>query len=271
MEDHMKSEQLYQMLELPGAVRDAMNFYRTTRNTVLDNEIRQRLAERESWDTALQEIRNRIGEDPSGFYILCELMRCACDTYEKYKKMRIDDSVFTATMKFCTRFLEEHKKIYGAYAFTWAWWFPRQLALQEFRIGELEYEFISSDERKIYIHIPSDANLTPSAVRSSLDRFQEFLSNYFPDWIGTDWYCESWMLSPALAGLLPDDSNLLQFQKLFDVISTDYESMAVLDWVFPGEGPELENLSEKTSLQKKLKEFLISGQKFGWAEGILRL
>ncbi len=85
MEDHMKSEQLYQMLELPGAVRDAMNFYRTTRNTVLDNEIRQRLAERESWDTALQEIRNRIGEDPSGFYILCELMRCACDTYEKYE------------------------------------------------------------------------------------------------------------------------------------------------------------------------------------------
>ncbi len=266
----MKLEQIYQLLELPEEVTDAMNIYRTTKNTVLDADIRQRLAERDTWDSAIQEIRNRIGEDPSGFYILCELMRCACHTYENYQDMKIADSVFAATMKFCTRFLEEHKKTYGVYAFTWAWWFPRQLAMQEFRIGELEYELISSDTKKIYIHIPSDARLTPPAVRSSFDSFQNFLKNHYPDWTDTDWYCESWMLSPALTGLLPDDSNLLQFQKLFDVISTDYESMAVLDWVFPGEGPDLANLSEHTSLQKKLKDFLLSGQKFGWSEGKVR-
>lgn len=95
--------------------------------------------------------------------------------------MGIGDDIFTATMRFCTRFMEEHKKIYGDYAFEWAWWFPRQLAL-----------------------------------------------------------------------------------------SVDYESMAVLDWVYPGEKKDFAALSDHTTLQKNKKRFLLNGGKVGWAEGKLR-
>ena len=41
----------------------------------------------------------------------------------------------------------------------WGWWFPRQLSLQEFRVGCLEYEFVELEEKMISIHIPSVANL----------------------------------------------------------------------------------------------------------------
>ena len=111
--------------------------------------------------------------------------------------------------------------------------------------------------------------MEPSAIQASFHSFREFLNKYFPDWSGTDWYCESWMLSPALSELLPEHSNLIHFQKMFDLVSVDYESMAVLDWVFPGETPELDKLSENTTLQRNLKKFLLSGKKFGWAEGKL--
>ena len=59
------------------------------------------------------------------------------------------------------------------------------------------------------------------------------------------------------------------FQGLFQLESVDYECMAVLDWVFPGEKGEVINLSENTSLQKNMKRFLLDGHKVGWAKGHL--
>lgn len=45
------------------------------------------------------------------------------------------------------------------------------------------------------------------------------------------------------------------------------ESMAVLDWVFPGETVTLQDLPETTSLQKKMKLFLLNGGKIGRVKG----
>lgn len=265
----MTFEQLCELLQLPSEVTESLKNDNNVEKIISDETIRNELNRRDSWDSAICEIRKRIGDDPSGFHILNVLLHCACDTWKHYQEKSIHISVFADTMKFCTRFLYEHKKTYGTYAFTWAWWFPRQLAMQEFRIGELEYELIPSDSKRIYIHIPSDACMEPSAIQASFHSFREFLNKYFPDWSGTDWYCESWMLSPALSELLPEHSNLIHFQNMFDLVSVDYESMAVLDWVFPGETPELDKLPENTTLQRNLKKFLLSGKKFGWAEGKL--
>ncbi len=83
--------------------------------------------------------------------------------------------------------------------------------------------------------------------------------------------CESWMLSPALSNVLRTDSNILAFQKLFDINETDYESMAVLDWVFPGFDKVSEELPEETSLQKNMKKYLLEGNKIGWSKGSLHV
>lgn len=85
-------------------------------------------------------------------------------TYAQYQKKGISDEIFVATMKFCTRYLEEHYRNFGMYCFTMAWWFPRELAFLEFRVGELEYEFVQGAEREIHIHIPSDADLRKASV-----------------------------------------------------------------------------------------------------------
>ncbi len=266
-EQQMTLDKLYDILELPAEVCNTIAEYKKSHTGILTPVLQEQLEKRGFWEQAIEEMKRRIGEDPFGFYILSELLDYARQTYHKYKKKGIDDDIFVHTMQFCTRFLNEHKRIYGYYAFTWAWWFPRQLSLQEFRIGELEYEFVDAEEKRIYIHIPGDAHMEAKRMQESFTAYRNFLTRYYPDWVKVDWYCESWMLSPSLKELLPEDSNILGFQKLFEIESTDYESMAVLDWVYPGEKTDLSGLSENTSLQKNMKHFLLAGGKIGWANG----
>lgn len=264
----MTLEKICEIINLPQEVTKEVLTYVKENKSVLDEELQKRLAVRDSWDSAVKELQEKIGEDVFGFGILAEMLAIACKAYDKYIELGIDDSVFIRTMEFCTRFINNHKKVHGHYAFTWAWWFVRQLAMQEFRIGELEFEFVEAKERFISIHIPGDVDFAPEKVQKTFEEYRSFLKKFFPEWIGVSWRCESWMLSPALEQLLDENSNVLQFNHLFEVESVDYDSMAVLDWVYPGESQEdLQSLSENTSLQKKMKQFLLDGGKVGWAKG----
>ena len=260
---------LCELLKLPPAVEDTVIKYSDSRISVMDEELRNELLNRESWEQAVEELKQRIGDDPYGFYMLAEMLSAACHTYEAYQRMGIEEDIFIATMRFCTRFIEEHKKKCGEYAFEWAWWFVRQLAMQEFRLGELEYEFVNGDERRIYIHIPSGARMAPEYIQESFAAYKCFLEKYYPEWKDVKRYCNSWMMSPTLGQLLTEGSNVLAFQRLFEIVSVDYESMAVLDWVYPGEKADFSALSENTSLQRNMKKYLLGGGKVGWAEGRL--
>lgn len=49
-----------------------------------------------------------------------------------------------------------------------------------------------------------------------------------------------------------------------------YESMAILDWVFPRYNKISEELPENTSLQTNMKKYLLGGNKPGWTKGVLK-
>jgi hypothetical protein len=265
----MTLERLCGILELPKEASDAVIMYKKSHTSVLDSLLAE--IDGELDDRTIEDLQKKIGEDPHGFFILAVLLSCACKTYESYREKEIPETVFVQTMKFCTRFIEEHKRIHGEYGFTWAWWFPRQLMMREFRVGELEFEFVCGDEEKaVFIHIPGDANMEEQHIRASLWAYRRFLEKYYPDWLDAEWYCESWLLSPALEQLLPENSNILKFQRLFYVESVDEESTAVLDWVYPGEKTDFANLSERTSLQKNMKKYLLKGGKVGWTKGRIK-
>lgn len=264
----MNHAELYRLLELPEEVVYALNAYGSSRKNTLPVTIDNLMENSSLIQTLDKLIADHAGEDPDGIKILWEELDIALQAYDKYLQKNIPGHIFTDTMKFCTRFLSEYHKTYGCYRFVWGWWFPRQLALREFRIGSLEYEL--TDEKCISIHIPSDADLSPQSVMQSLALFKAFCRQYCPEWDGLKMQCESWMLSPALSNVLRPDSNILAFQKLFDISKTDYESMAVLDWVFPGFDKISEKLPEKTSLQRNLKKYLLEGNKIGWATGMLQ-
>lgn len=71
-------------------------------------------------------------------------MQCICMTATSIGKFiyKFFDDIFAATFGFVTRFVSGTKDANGKYKYDWAWWFQRQVTMQEFRIGSLEYELV---------------------------------------------------------------------------------------------------------------------------------
>lgn len=263
---------LYSLLEFPSAVIKLLDNYESQRKMEVPQELKQRLLRRETWVDAVEELKQLVGFDPMGIGILWELLQFAEDARVKYRQKGIEEKIFVDTMKFCTRFLNSYYQTYGEYAFEWAHWFPRQLSLSEFRLGTLEYEYKEENGGKgIWIHIPSDADLSLEAIQQSYLDARSFFQKHFPDWANLDFYCSSWLLSPALKALLDPKSKILGFQKFFEILEEDPENLSVLRWVFPKQKEVSEALDEETSLQKKAKAYLLSGGKIGTAKGVFRL
>lgn len=230
----------------------------------------EKLYNRQTWDEGVKSLAENLGEDPVGIKMLTCMLACTLRTYEIYEEKGIPEEIFIATMKFYKRFIREHFDIYGTYSFLWGWWVPRQISACEFRIGELEYETVDEKgEKSIQVHIPADAVMKPSELRKSYLDARQFFAKYYPEYADADMLCGSWLLSPALKDLLPENSNILSFQKAFEVNHVDFESNGFLRWVYKREDIPLEQLPEDTTLQRRMKTYILNGGKIGWAFGKL--
>ena len=137
-------------------------------------------------------------------------------------------------------------------------------------MGELEYELVQEEQREIHIHIPSDADLRKPSVKSSLEKFYAFRKEYFPEWKDVRLVCDSWLLAPALKELLDPTSNILAFQELFELDIINPEATWFMSFVYPGHETVDENLPEKTTLQRRMKAYLLEGKQVGVAKGHLK-
>ena len=268
----MNHSDLYQMLDIPAEVIKQLNAYQEKRNFTITMELQSRLLSRLEWDEAVKELQSLLEEDSYGFKLLYEMLDIVCTySYPKYKEMGISDDIFVATMKFITRFLEWHKEYHGEYKFTQGPWFPREMSCVEFRVGVLEYEFVEAETREIAMHIPSDAKFDPESVLCSLKEFAVFRDTYFPDWKGITFTCDTWMLAPAMEELLNETSNVLAYKHMFELDVIDQEATWFMGFIYPGHaGNETKLLPENTGLQKRAKEYLLSGKKIGVAKGHLK-
>lgn len=206
-----------------------------------------------------------LGEDDLNM-LACQLW-IAAKTRSLWAQQGIDDQVFLATMGCYRRFMGETLKRTGKLSFDRGWWSYRQLSRVLFRIGELEYEI---KEKEISVHIPSDSCLTSGNVDTSIAAAREFFARFYPACAQLPMTCDSWLLSPELAKLLPEDSRILGFQKRFRITETNPDAMDCLEWLFRvGKNTPLEQLPEETSLQRSVKQVLLSGGKIGIAYGTL--
>ncbi|MBR6028047.1 MAG: DUF5596 domain-containing protein [Clostridia bacterium] len=264
----MTAEELYALIELPVPVAERYRQMDSAGETVMDGELRGRLLCRERWGEAVKEMQRRLGDDPDSLLALREELHIALDTWEGYRKAGISLDIFRETMRFATRYLNDQLKAVGRYGFTAPWWFPRQLAMEEFRLGSLEFELATEDEgRFVSVHIPSDASLRPADVDESFARARAFIAAYFPGWTDAVWSCDSWMMAPVLNRLLPGDSNILAFQRRFTLRSLNLATNGAISWVFPGRREPSPDLQEDTSLQRRMKAFVLSGGVVGWGRG----
>lgn len=220
--------------------------------------------------SAERELKTLLGADERGFGMLRAMLTAALKTRERYRDKAIPDGVYLKTMQCFSRFVKEHRESYGYYGFDRSFWTGRQLSMQLFRLGELEYEksvFRGADA--ISVHIPSDADLSPAAIDASLRQARDFFAKYFPAYACATYYCCSWLLSPALKKLLPAQSKILLFQRRFNILSTDEAPESYKQWVFKNKNLAPEDFPENTSLQKSMKRYVLQGGKIGEALGTL--
>lgn len=230
------------------------------------------LMERETAEKSYQHLVNCLGKDPDHMKMLmCQLV-CAYRDYDRYKKKGISDEIFFSTMKCFTRFLGERKERTGELIFDRGWWTYRQISMTLFRIEELEYELCMYKGKKaVSIHIPSDAVFVQENVEKSLEMAEGFIREYDPEYIGAEYFCESWLLSPRLSELVKETSNIRKFQELFYIEEDLPEDREYMEWLF-GKTPDTpwEELPERTSLQKKVREMLKNGKNLGAGIGVLK-
>ncbi|MGC5031262.1 acyltransferase domain-containing protein [Micromonospora sp. DT229] len=122
------------------------------------------------------------------------------------------------------------------------------------------------------LHIPDSGPMTPQAVEDSLDQAREFFPRHFPEEHYTEFACGSWLLDPQLAEYLPEDSNIVRFQRRFEL--EPYEQpegldpdVEVLRFVFRTLTTPLERLPRRTVLQRAVIDHLAAGRHWQWRRG----
>jgi len=229
------------------------------------------LMNEETWAEGLEQLKETLGEDKDGMKRLCCMLRCALMAKSQYDRLGIPEQIYTDTMGAFSRFVREHMESYGRYGFNRGFWTPRQVSCKLFRIGQLEYELTAvNGEPVVSLHIPTDVDLRPDVLRPSLKAGLTALYRFFPDCAQMPVYCHSWLLSSLLKEMLPEDSNILRFQELFDIDSEGIPGNDVLLWVFKNPKLPKEEYPENTSLQRKLKQFFLNGGQFPEGKGYLK-
>ena len=230
------------------------------------------LMEESTWAEGLEQIKAAVGEDPQGFKRLCSMLRCAMKAKETYHSLGISEEIYVDTMAAFSRFVRENMESYGFYGFNRGFWTTRQVSCKLFRIGQLEYELTALDGAPIVsLHIPTDVDLRHEILRPSLAEGLAEFFRIFPEYADKPVYCHSWLLSPLLKDMLPPTSNILRFQEMFDIAPDEKPSNDVLLWVFKNPKLPKEDLPENSSLQRKLKRFLLAGNQFLEGKGYLRM
>lgn len=221
---------------------------------------------------AYRNLKSLLAEDTGNIKMLYCQLECARRVFERYQEKHIPETIYIETMKCFTRFIEECQRKNGWMFFDRGWWTYRQISMNLFRIGALEYQFEEHEEESVIgIHIPSDADLSKKAVDRSLIQAEKFFQTYYREYEYKIYTCDSWLLSPALKPLLSEESNILSFQSRFHIIQENKEDKEYIEWLFqvPVE-TEYTNLPSKTNLQKNVRNLLLDGGTVGAAYGIMR-
>lgn len=214
----------------------------------------------EKMNSACQELQTILGEDGDRIGMLACMLKASADVYEMYGEKGISDKIYFDTMKCYPRFIAETRRRTGRLYFDRYWWTARQAGGHLFRVGELEYEKKQGENGcVIEIHIPSDADFSPSAVGRSLESAKRFFADCFPGTQGAQYVCHSWLLDGSLREMLGEKSNILQFQKRFEILDEGEADTEFMQWVYDRYAADYRDLPEDTSLRRNMKKHLLSG------------
>ncbi len=161
-------------------------------------------------------------------------------------------------------------------------WLSRHLSMKLFKLGRLQFCFgvaerdipkhnIKKGDNIIEIHIPSGSVLSEVECKKSLDMAHDFFAKYYPEYNYKGFTCHSWLLDETLIDLLGENSNIVKFMNLFDIVYTE-ESDSIFKYLFNWDTTrrKLPNLSPTSSFAEKIKTSALKGRIFYQGYGIIK-
>ena len=191
---------------------------------------------------------------------------------EYHRDHGIADDVSWATLADLGRNLAVDRRMHGEGWPVMQSWLTLHARGAIYELGRLQHHRGNTGAGVIDLHIPESGPMTPQAVDASLDQARAFFPRHFPDEHYTAFACGSWLLDPQLAEYLPEDSNIVRFQRRFELepyeepegLDADVE---VLRFVFRSLTTPLDQLPRRTVLQRAVVDHLKAGRAWRWRRG----
>ncbi len=194
-----------------------------------------------------------------------------------YEEKGYSEELYWETMKdLLCKMLECHE-VYGFWGTVAADWQQGFFTCKMFQLGRLQYEVFSlpidyknykTGDLAYNLHIPSGGSMSEAAVLDSLKKAHAFFA---PKDGVLPIHLHSWLIYPAHYAVYPEGGNLRKFYDLFDVFEPVEKPKNPYLWRIFGieKCEDYSTLPEKTSLQRRFKEYLLSGKCMGAARGML--
>ncbi len=112
---------------------------------------------------------------------------------------------------------------------------------------------LQSGDKTLAVHIPAGGKLVDADVEQSFADARAFFAAHFREFYFRAFTCNSWMMDPQLAEYLPEDANLIRFQRRFRLLpipgADDHQHF---ERAFAEPVTEIESAPQENSLQRAL-------------------
>ena len=219
---------------------------------------------------------------------LCVLASAMYESAERFRSWGIPENIINHTLSVLQRFTVEYRREFGVFGFDRGFWAWRQTCGQIFRLGALEYEYLTMTIHNsgltgipaatpvLTIHIPSGTDLSREALDDSYVQARAFYAAH-PEVCLKDGQapetimCHSWLLSPTLRTLLKETSGIRRFAEDFQLYESEDHSKGCYHFLFLAkDDTPAADLPENTSLQRAVKAHLMAGGGIGSGFGLLK-
>lgn len=221
---------------------------------------------------------------PLGRYFFVYVYLAALpDVRRFHAKRSISDEISWATLADLGRNLGRDRLLLGDGGLRTSGWLTLHFRGSLYQLGRLQFnrmivraahvaDAFRQGDPAVGVHIPESGPLTPDVCNDSFAQASTFFARHFPETPTRLAICNSWLLDPQLADYLAPESNIMRFQRRFALIDEGHDGDAdILRFVFHRIGPNIDDLPQRTTLERTIVAHLRSGKHWRSPTGFLEL